>query len=82
MKQEEQGRNTNEVVIPRYIKRKVTPHGSRYWHYEICEDKTTSRLVVYRCKETGCLESFQKKDFIEKYCKNGEQPSKYERRIK
>lgn len=33
-------------------------------HYELQEDKCTKRLVVYKCLENGCLESWRKADFI------------------
>ena len=51
------------ILIPRKLKRRRTSHSQYFWHYELLEDKCTKRLAVYRCVETGCIESFQKKDF-------------------
>lgn len=51
------------IVIPRFIKRRKTPHAKSYYHYELIENKCTKMLVTYRCLETGCIETWQKKDF-------------------
>lgn len=53
-----------EIVIPKYRKKKKTPHSSEYYHYEFLY--TTKNLAVYKCIETGFIESFQKNDFIGK----------------
>ena len=55
-----------EVVIP--MKMKVRKHRTLpiYWHYELQADKCTNILVVYRCLETGCLESWKKTDFLKR----------------
>lgn len=64
MIQEKQKKIMKEIVIHRYIRRKKSPHSHLYYHYELVEDKCTKSLLVYRCIETGCLESFMKRDFM------------------
>ena len=51
------------ILIPRYLKRRKTVHSKEYYHYELIEDKCTKNLATYRCKETGCIETWQKRDF-------------------
>lgn len=51
-----------KIIIPKKIKKRVSKHSDKFYNYEFVE--TTKRLVVYRCLETGNLETFNKIDFI------------------
>ena len=51
-----------EIVIPKRIKKKRHTHCNEYYHYEI--EKIYPYHVVYKCVETGKMESFSKNNFI------------------
>lgn len=51
-----------KIIIPKKIKKRVSKHSDKFYNYEFVEK--TKRLVVYKCIETGRLESFNKIDFI------------------
>ena len=51
-----------KVVIPKKMKRKVNPKINKYYHYELI--KVYPHHVIYKCEETGKLESFSKNEFI------------------
>lgn len=51
------------IVIPRRLKIKKHRLSTEFRHYELQEDKCTSKLAVYRCLETGCIETWKKSDF-------------------
>jgi len=55
------------IVIPKVYRVKVNEHAKvnkKYWTYDYLY--TTKNLVVYKCRETGHTETFQKKDFFKK----------------
>lgn len=54
------------IVIPRRIREKKNQLSSEYRHYVLVEEKCTEKLVVYKCLENGCLETWQKNDFRQK----------------
>ena len=51
-----------EIVIPKKIKRKSSVYSKKYYNYELV--KVYPNIVVYKCLETGKLESFSKNEFI------------------
>lgn len=51
------------IVIPRRLKIKKHKLSNEFRHYELQEDKCTSKLAVYKCLETGCIETWLKRDF-------------------
>lgn len=51
-----------KVVIPRRIKRREHSRSNKYYHYEY--ERSCKNIVIYRCKETGMIETFSKKEFI------------------
>lgn len=51
-----------EITIPQRIKRKSHTHINKYYHYKLV--KVYQNHAVYRCEETGTLESFSKNDFV------------------
>lgn len=50
------------IKIPKRIRRKLTSRASQYYHYELV--KVYKHIVVYKCIETGTLESFSKNEFV------------------
>lgn len=54
------------IVIPMRIKKIINRVTRESRHYELLKDKCTDKLAVYRCLETGHIETWQKKDFIQK----------------
>ena len=50
------------IVIPRKIRKKKHSHCKEFYHYELFEVK--KYIVIYKCVETGKLESFSKNDFV------------------
>lgn len=71
-----------EVVIPRKMRIRINKMFPIYWHYELLEDKCTNKLAVYRCLETGCIESWRKLDFLKQDKPKIEYLTSYERRHK
>lgn len=53
-----------EIVIPKKMKKKINPKKEKYYHYELVE--IYSHHIIYKCEETGKLESFSKNEFIRK----------------
>lgn len=59
----------NIIKIPKKLTKKAPyslndKRGTKVYHYEYV--KTSKHVVIYKCLETGTLECFQKKDFIDK----------------
>lgn len=50
-----------KIVIPSKIK-KTNNYNQDCYHYDLIEIK--KHIVIYKCKETGMLESFSKNEFI------------------
>lgn len=71
-----------EVVIPRKMRIRINKMFPIYWHYELLEEKCTKYLVVYKCLETGCIESWRKLDFLKQDKPKIEYLTSYERRHK
>lgn len=51
-----------QVVIPKRIRKKRHTHCNEYYHYEIV--KIYPYHIVYKCEETGKMESFSKNNFV------------------
>ena len=52
-----------KIVIPKKIK-KVNNYNNNCYHYDLVKEYPNH--VLYRCRETGGLESFCKNDFIKR----------------
>lgn len=53
-----------EITIPTKRRKRKYKKSNEYYHYELV--KVYPNHVVYKCLETGKLESFSKKEFITK----------------
>ena len=51
-----------KIRIPKKIKRSYSNYSKKYYHYELVEIK--KHIVIYKCVETGNIETFSKNEFV------------------